>query len=1309
VNRAHYHGTNLIWALAKDCKQQQDYVEDTLTLDNTPGIGGIDPSGQTTSPFDITANVTFTPNLDPTKGYIYAYLDGAYQAAKSCPGESCFFSYEEIKNRLKSIAPGDESHTILIKAKAGMIGPWAEDSTQFTVELPLPNRDEERRNNRNSRGDGRGSGSGNPSGSEGGSGGGGSGGGGSRAGGGNAPPDEGDCGVKMNSFVRERSRVFHEDIPISGTDFTLHYSTSRVQGYEHVFYVPATNDKRPYPCTRVLVRVAVAGRILEDIITPVTTNRVSVIAWDGLDDLAQRVTGVTTATVSVGYDDGSQVDWLNPREVLVYPYPYEYSIAEGWTVSNHHVMDPNSTSIIYRGDGMRAENLVEATLLGGEYLFGDENGTGHVFSPAGRHERTIDLESRVTLYEFGYDGSDRLITITDRFNNVTTIQRDGNGVATGILSPDDILTTLTIDANGHLTDILHEDGALFSFEYGADGLMTAKEEPNLNRFEHVFDGYGRLTDVTDEEGGHWEFVRDFDAQGYIMSATWTGEGNRTLYVDHVDLNGGYTSTITSPTGAEMEYTRSFDGLTVTETLPCGLDLDFEYALDSEYGYKYVTEVHETTPAPLVMVTLRQRTYEDTNQDDVPDLITETVVVNGTAASSVNNTLQGQEVTTSPEGRTVTEVYDPATLLTTSLQIPGLYDTGYGYDTRGRLTSITVNARQTDLAYNTRGFLESVTDPENETTIYTYDAVGRVTGIDPPDTPLIEFEYDDNGNMTVLTTPGGIDHTFGYSQVNLNDSYTTPLSGSYSYTYDKDRRLTQITFPSTEQITYGYDNGRLDQIQTPEGNVDYTYLCDTKVDTITMGPESITYGYDGPLVTSETPAGTLNQTLSFTFDNDFLVDDFTYAGSLTDYGYDDDGLLNSSGPFSISRNAGNGLPEAVTGGTLSLDRSFSGYGELDGEDFTVNGIDLASWDVVSRDLAGRILTKTETISGTPEVYEYTYDAAGRLRTVTKDSILVEEYQYWPDGTRSYEMNSLRGIPGRTFDYDNENHLLNAGATTYQYDVDGFLTDKIEGLNTTEYVYSSRGELLRVDLPNGTVIEYVHDPLGRRIAKKVDSVIEEKYLWQGLTRLLAVYDGNDALVMRFEYADGRMPVSMTSGGAAYYLAYDQVGSLRVVADASGNVVKRVDYDSFGNVVADTNPTFDVPFGFAGGLHDRDTGLVRFGYRDYDPDVGRWTAKDPIGFAGGDTDLYGYCLNDPVNWVDPEGLRTLHIFTDTNISEKVEEELPEGKLKRKLKKPAACLDKLIHHDLGGPPGDVILKPDRDISDDAGKQPGIWIEYKW
>jgi RHS repeat-associated protein len=133
------------------------------------------------------------------------------------------------------------------------------------------------------------------------------------------------------------------------------------------------------------------------------------------------------------------------------------------------------------------------------------------------------------------------------------------------------------------------------------------------------------------------------------------------------------------------------------------------------------------------------------------------------------------------------------------------------------------------------------------------------------------------------------------------------------------------------------------------------------------------------------------------------------------------------------------------------------------------------------------------------------------------------------------------------------------------------------------------------------------------------------------------------MRFEYADDRVPIAMTKEGVTFYMIYDQVGSLRVVADSSGNVVKKIEYDSFGNIIEDSNPALQVPFGFAGGLHDRDTGLVRFGYRDYDPDVGRWTAKDPIFFAGRDTDLYGYVLNDPVNLIDPYGLKWYDTLTN------------------------------------------------------------------
>jgi len=453
---------------------------------------------------------------------------------------------------------------------------------------------------------------------------------------------------------------------------------------------------------------------------------------------------------------------------------------------------------------------------------------------------------------------------------------------------------------------------------------------------------------------------------------------------------------------------------------------------------------------------------------------------------------------------------------------------------------------TPFAYDTQGNLASVTDPEENVFTYDYNDIGRVTAVHRPDITdtgnetVIAFDYDENGNMTVLTNPSAVDHGFGFNNVNLNSSYTTPLSGDYSYVYDKARRLTQKNFPSGAWIRYDYDPAKLGSIETSEGNaVSFAYSsCGTKVESVSRDGEQIGYGYDGSLVTSENLTGTLARTLSYTYNSDFAAGSFTYAGETCVYGYDNDGLLIGAGDLTVTRNAGNGLPESVTGGPLSLSRGFSPYGETDTESFSVNGTELFSWSLM-RDDNGRITDKTENLSdGTTANYEYDYDAVGRLLTVTRDEAVVESYQYdtRPYGIRTYE--ERYGV-GRSLRYNDEDNLLEAGDTTYQHDADGFLISKTRGTEVTTYDYSLRGELLRVDLPDGRIIEYVHDPLGRRIAKKVNGTVTEKYLWQGLTRLLAVYDGSDSLVMRFEYADARMPVAMTKDGATYYLGMIRSG--------------------------------------------------------------------------------------------------------------------------------------------------------------------------
>ena len=98
-------------------------------------------------------------------------------------------------------------------------------------------------------------------------------------------------------------------------------------------------------------------------------------------------------------------------------------------------------------------------------------------------------------------------------------------------------------------------------------------------------------------------------------------------------------------------------------------------------------------------------------------------------------------------------------------------------------------------------------------------------------------------------------------------------------------------------------------------------------------------------------------------------------------------------------------------------------------------------------------------------------------------------------------------------------------------------------------------------------------------------------------------------------------------------DNQGSVRLVVDAAtGVVAQRLDYDSFGRVIRDTNPGFQ-PFGFQGGLYDPDTGLVEFGCRWYDAQTGRWLSKDPIGLNGG-MNLYEFCGGDALNMCDPCG---------------------------------------------------------------------------
>lgn len=87
------------------------------------------------------------------------------------------------------------------------------------------------------------------------------------------------------------------------------------------------------------------------------------------------------------------------------------------------------------------------------------------------------------------------------------------------------------------------------------------------------------------------------------------------------------------------------------------------------------------------------------------------------------------------------------------------------------------------------------------------------------------------------------------------------------------------------------------------------------------------------------------------------------------------------------------------------------------------------------------------------------------------------------------------------------------------------------------------------------------------------------------------------------------------------------------STGAISQQLEYDEFGQVLSDSNPGFQ-PFGFAGGLYDPDTKLVRFGARDYDAEVGRWLSREAALFVGKSINLYQYSKSDPINYIDRDG---------------------------------------------------------------------------
>jgi RHS repeat-associated protein len=203
--------------------------------------------------------------------------------------------------------------------------------------------------------------------------------------------------------------------------------------------------------------------------------------------------------------------------------------------------------------------------------------------------------------------------------------------------------------------------------------------------------------------------------------------------------------------------------------------------------------------------------------------------------------------------------------------------------------------------------------------------------------------------------------------------------------------------------------------------------------------------------------------------------------------------------------------------------------------------------------------------------------------------------------------------------------------------GELLTKTDASGTTAYTYDSFGNLRNVTPPTGAAVDYVIDGLNRRVGRKVGGTLVQGLLYQNQLNAVAELDGSGNLVAQYLYGTkNNVPDVKTDGTGTYRILSDHLGSPRLVVNtADGTVVERMDFDEWGSVTADSAPS-TAPFGFAGGLYEQSTALVRFGARDYDPKIGRWTIKDQSRFDGGQIALYAYANNDPVNSLDTNGMQ-------------------------------------------------------------------------
>ncbi|MFA5162476.1 MAG: RHS repeat-associated core domain-containing protein, partial [Elusimicrobiales bacterium] len=280
--------------------------------------------------------------------------------------------------------------------------------------------------------------------------------------------------------------------------------------------------------------------------------------------------------------------------------------------------------------------------------------------------------------------------------------------------------------------------------------------------------------------------------------------------------------------------------------------------------------------------------------------------------------------------------------------------------------------------------------------------------------------------------------------------------------------------------------------------------------------------------------------------------------------------------------------------------------------------------------------------------FAYDDLHRLTSAVHPSsgaLTTQNETFAYDAVGNRQSDAVRA----GYAYDAANRLNSDSLYTYNYDNNGNLTTKtrISDNAQTAYIYDAQNRLTQVNLPSGYSETLRYDATGRRIAKTIthnsETIREQHYIYDG-EDIAFVTDAAGALKSLYTHGPGTdEPLMLRKGASDYFLLADGLGSIIAIADQTGTVVERTQYQAYGRPVFKNEVTGSTSsWSQTGSLYsytarewDAETGLFYYRARYYAPDTGRFIQKDPIGFNGGDTNLYAYVYDNPMNLTDSLGL--------------------------------------------------------------------------